>query len=146
MEITNSRYNNMTKKASPSSKVLKNCLSAFLIGGFICLLGQISTDIFAMYFDIKTAKTITTIMLIFIAAALTAMRVFDKIANVAGAGTIVPITGFSNAIVSSAMEYKTEGFILGVGAKMFSIAGPVIVYGTVASVIYGVVYWITTLF
>ena len=74
------------------------------------------------------------------------MRVFDKIANVAGAGTIVPITGFSNAIVSSAMEYKTEGFVLGVGAKMFSIAGPVIVYGTVASVIYGVVYWITTLF
>lgn len=142
MDITNTRYNNMTKSASPSSKVLKNCISAFLIGGFICFLGQISTDVFAMFVNIKIAKTLTTITLIFIAALLTALRIFDKIANVAGAGTIVPITGFSNAIVSSAIEYKTEGFVLGVGAKMFSIAGPVIVYGTVASVIYGVVYWV----
>ncbi|MBR4282460.1 MAG: stage V sporulation protein AC [Clostridia bacterium] len=142
MEITNSRYNNMTKMASPSSKVLSNCISAFLIGGFICFLGQVSTDIFAMFVSIKVAKTLTTITLIFIAALLTALRVFDRIANVAGAGTIVPITGFSNAIVSSAIEYKTEGFVLGVGAKMFSIAGPVIVYGTIASILYGVVYWL----
>ena len=95
-----------------------------------------------MYFDIKTAKTITTIMLIFIAAALTAMRVFDKIANVAGAGTIVPITGFANSIVSPAMEYKSEGYIMGVGAKMFLVAGPVLVFGISASIIYGVVYYL----
>lgn len=147
MILTDSKYKKMSEKASPSTGVLKNCINAFLIGGSICLLGQIITNLFSSITnDINAAKTICTLTLIFTAALLTALRKFDNIANVAGAGTIVPITGFSNAIVSSAMEYKAEGFVLGVGAKMFSIAGPVIVYGTVASVVYGVIYWITTLF
>ena len=96
--------------------------------------------------DLESAKTLVSVTLIFISAALTALGVFDKIAKRAGAGTLVPITGFANAVVSPAIEYRAEGFILGVGAKMFTIAGPVIVYGVTASVVYGLIYWITTLF
>ena len=96
--------------------------------------------------DLESAKTLVSVTLIFISAALTALGVFDKIAKHAGAGTLVPITGFANAVVSPAIEYRAEGYVLGVGAKMFTIAGPVIVYGVTASVVYGLIYWITTLF
>lgn len=147
MELSQQQYSKMTKKASPSSNIMKNCISAFLVGGFICVLGQVFTDIFfSLINDLKIAKAFATVALIFLAGLFTALGVFDKIADKAGTGTLVPITGFANAIVSSAIEFKSEGFVLGVGAKMFTIAGPVIVYGTVASVIYGIIYWITTLF
>ena len=132
----------MTKEASPNSSVWKDCLMAFLFGGMICTLGQ---ALFALYqqagLDEKDARSVVSVTLIFIAALLTALNVFDNIAKHAGAGTLVPITGFANAMVSPAIEFKTEGFVTGVGAKMFVIAGPVIVYGTLASVVYGVVLW-----
>ncbi len=109
-------------------------------------MGQLLLTFYSkMMADQQGAKTLVSVTLIFLAAVLTGFGVFDKIAKFAGAGTLVPITGFANAVVSPAIEYKAEGFILGVGAKMFTIAGPVIVYGTVASVIYGVVYWVTSL-
>lgn len=141
-------YSKLVKRLSPPSPKLKDCVCAFLVGGFICTLGQVLMEIYSkcMMLDEERAKVLVTISLIFLAALLTALKLFSKIAKFAGAGTLVPITGFANAVVSPAIEFKTEGFILGVGANMFKIAGPVIVYGTVASVVYGVIYWITTLF
>ena len=110
------------------------------------MLGQLLTELYgSLNLEPQTARMLVPITLIVIAALLTGFKIFDNIAKVAGAGTLVPITGFSNAITSPAIEFKSEGFILGVGAKMFTIAGPVIVYGTIASVIYGVVYWICNL-
>ena len=140
------RYQKMVKKASPPSPNVKNFIWAYTVGGLICVIGQLFTEMYT-YFDLpeKSVKTAVPVTLIFIASLLTGIGVFDKIAKHAGAGTIVPITGFSNAVTSPAIEFKSEGYILGVGAKMFTIAGPVIVYGTVASVVYGVIYWITTL-
>ena len=140
-------YGQMVKKNSPPSTFLKDFVWAFFVGGFICVIGQLFTELY-MYLgaDEDRVKMAVPSTLIFIASFLTGLGIFDKIAKHAGAGTLVPITGFSNAVTSPAIEFKNEGFILGVGAKMFTIAGPVIVYGTVASVIYGVVYWITTLF
>ncbi len=141
------RYSKMVDSASKPSPIIKDTVRAFAVGGFICVLGQLLLTVYQPLFeDEQSAKTLVSCTLIFSAAVLTGFGVFDKIAKFAGAGTIVPITGFANAVVSPAIEYKTEGYILGVGAKMFTIAGPVIVYGTVASVIYGVIYWITTLF
>ena len=111
------------------------------------MLGQSLTELYgSLNLEPQTARMLVPVTLIVIAALLTDFKIFDNIAKVAGAGTLVPITGFSNAITSPAIEFKSEGFVLGVGAKMFSIAGPVIVYGTVASVVYGVIYWVTTLF
>ena len=148
MEINKNTYDKMTKKASPPSPKLKDCILAFLVGGFICALGETLSFIYTEYCKInpESVKLLVPVSLITIAAVLTGLGIFEKIAKYAGAGTLVPITGFSNAVVSPAVEFKSEGFVLGVGAKMFTIAGPVIVYGTVASVIYGVIYWITTLF
>lgn len=145
--VTKKEYSKIVKNASPKSKSVVNCLKAFLIGGTICLIGQGFTDLY-MWLGIKedTAKTLCSVSLIFLGVLLTATHIYDNIAKHAGAGTLVPITGFANAISSPAIEFKSEGFILGVGAKMFTIAGPVIVYGVVASVLYGLVYWITTLF
>ncbi|MEE0807954.1 MAG: SpoVA/SpoVAEb family sporulation membrane protein, partial [Acutalibacteraceae bacterium] len=116
---------------------------AYTVGGLICVIGQLFTEMYT-FFDLpeKSVKTAVPVTLIFIASLLTGIGIFDKIAKHAGAGTIVPITGFSNAVTAPAIEFKSEGWILGLGAKMFTIAGPVIVYGTVASVIYGVIYWI----
>ncbi len=147
MNITNKEYKRMVKKTSKKSPKIKDCIWAFLVGGAICTLGQIILEIFKS-FDLndRVLKAIVPVTLIFLAVLLTGLKVFPKIAKHAGAGTLVPITGFANAVASPAIEFKNEGFILGVGAKMFTIAGPVIVYGTVASVVYGVVYWITTLF
>jgi stage V sporulation protein AC len=132
---------------SPKSPIWKDCLNAFWIGGLICTLGQLALNGFtALGLDKTDAGTATSMALVALSALLTGLSLYDDIAKVAGAGTLVPITGFANSIAAPAVEFKTEGFILGVGAKMFTIAGPVIVYGTVASVVYGIIYWITTLF
>ena len=148
MQPNNKQYSQMVKKQSPSSPLLKDCLCAFLVGGSICVLGQLLLELYSKTcaLDEERAKIAVTVSLIFLSALLTALKLFSKIAKFAGAGTLVPITGFANAVVSPAIEFKTEGFVLGLGANMFKIAGPVIVYGTIASVIYGVVYWILTLF
>ena len=143
MAITGGEYGKMAKKASPPSNFIKNGCFAFLIGGFVCALGEgfgmIYEKIGLTQDDVKVMIPIT---LIVISAVLTALGVFDKIAYYAGAGTIVPITGFANSIVSPAMEFQSEGKILGTGANMFKIAGPVLVYGTAAAVIYGIIYYI----
>ncbi len=147
MNPTEKEYQQMTKKASPGSPVVKNCLFAFGVGGFLCALGETAYQLIAMTgMEQKTARMLASGLLILLAAVLTLLQVFDNIAKHAGAGTLVPITGFANSVVSPAIEFKTEGFILGLGAKMFTIAGPVIVYGVSASVVYGLIYWITTLF
>ena len=147
MNITNKEYKRMVKKASKKSPKLKDCIWAFLVGGVICTLGQILLEIFkSLDLNEKVVKALVPVTLVFIAILLTGLKIFPKIAKHAGAGTLVPITGFANAVASPAIEFKNEGFVLGVGANMFKIAGPVIVYGTVASVIYGIVYWIITLF
>lgn len=137
------RYQKMVKKASPPSPNVKNFIWAYTVGGLICVIGQLFTEMYT-YFDLpeKSVKIAVPVTLIFIASLLTGIGIFDKIAKHAGAGTIVPITGFSNAVTAPAIEFKSEGWVLGLGANMFKIAGPVIVYGTVASVIYGVIYWI----
>ena len=134
----------MTQKASPPSPSGRNLPKAFAIGGLICCIGQGFTDAYKNLagLELKDARTAASMSLILIAALLTAFGWFAPIARHAGAGTLVPITGFANSIVSPSVEFKSEGFITGVGVKMFTIAGPVIVYGTVASVVYGLVYWI----
>ena len=144
MKPSNNQYSTLVKRASPPSPKLKDCIGAFLVGGFICMLGQILLEVYSgcLMLDEERAKVLVTVSLIFLSAFLTAIKLFNKIAKFAGAGTLVPITGFANAVVSPAIEFKAEGWVLGLGANMFKIAGPVIVYGTVASVIYGVVYWI----
>ncbi len=143
MQISNKEYENMAKKLSPRTPNVKNCIWAYCVGGLICVFGQILME-FYEYMDLtqKQIKMAVPITLIFIAALLTGLKLFDKIAKHAGAGTLVPITGFANAVVSPAIEFKSEGWVLGLGAKMFTIAGPVIVYGVLASAIYGVIYWI----
>ncbi len=147
MGVSEKEYQQMTKKASPPSPVLKDCTKAFLFGGFICAIGEVLYQLYAMGgVEEKTARMLASVTLIAAAVILTGFQVFDNIAKHAGAGTIVPITGFANAVVSPAIEFKAEGYVLGMAAKMFIIAGPVIVYGTVASAVYGVIYWITTLF
>ena len=147
MQSKKQRYNKMVQKASKPSPKLKNFIWAYAVGGIICVIGQLLNEMYTgLDLPEKVVKMAVPSTLIFIASLLTGIGIFDKIAKHAGAGTLVPITGFSNAVTSSAIEFKNEGFVLGVGSKMFTIAGPVIVYGTVASVIYGVIYWITTLF
>ena len=127
---------------SPNSKSRTDILKAFLIGGLICSIGQGLLDIFTYFgFDEKSAAAWTSVTLVFLSALLTGLGLYEKIAKHGGAGTLVPITGFANAVSSPALEFKAEGFILGVGAKVFAIAGPVILYGTAASAIYGVIYY-----
>jgi len=145
--MTEREYGKLVGKMSPKSPIKKNCINAFLVGGLICTLGQLAINAFlAMGLDKKDASTLASISLVALSALLTGLSLYDNIAKFAGAGTLVPITGFANSIAAPAVEFKTEGFILGVGAKMFTIAGPVIVYGVSASVVYGFIYWITTLF
>ena len=135
-------YDRMTKKASPPSPKLKNSVLAFLFGGTICALGELFGFIYGKIgIDEKTTAMLIPVTLIVIAAALTGIGVFDKIAKHAGAGTLVPITGFANAVVSSGLEYTTDGKIYGTGAKMFTIAGPVIVYGCGAASVFGLIYY-----
>lgn len=141
------KYSEMTKKASPPSPKVKDFIWAYCVGGAICVIGQLLNELYTnIGLSEKVVKMAVPVSIIFLAALLTGIGVFDKIAKRAGAGTLVPITGFANAVVSPAIEFKNEGFVLGVGAKIFTIAGPVIMYGTVASVIYGFIYWITKLF
>ena len=145
--MTEKRYGELVKDLSPKSPVAKDCAMAFLFGGGICVLGQVFINWYtSLGLEKQDASGASSMSLVCIAALLTGLGVFDDIAKHAGAGTLVPITGFANSVAAPAVEFKTEGFILGVGAKMFTIAGPVIVYGVSASVIYGLVYWITTLF
>ena len=147
MKPTDKEYQQMTKKASPPSPTGKNCLWAFCVGGLLCAAAEAECQLLVTAgLELQLARTLASCTLILLAAVLTVLQVFDNIAKRAGAGTLVPITGFANSVVSPAIEFKSEGFVLGVGAKMFTIAGPVIVYGTVASVIYGVIYWVMTLF
>ena len=145
--MTEKEYARLVKEMSPKSPIWRDCLNAFWIGGLICTLGQlIMNGYMALGIDKEAAGTAMSMTLVALSALLTGLSLYDDIAKHAGAGTLVPITGFANAVAAPALEFKTEGFILGVGAKMFTIAGPVIVYGVGASVIYGLIYWITTLF
>ena len=144
--MTEKEYAKLVKDLSPKSPIFKDCLKAFLIGGLICTVGQlIMNGYLALGMEKEDAGTAMSMTLVAISALLTGLSLYDNIAKHAGAGTLVPITGFANAISAPAVEFKTEGFILGVGAKMFTIAGPVIVYGVSASVVYGFIYWITTI-
>ena len=145
--MNESQYKRLVDELSPKSPILKNCIKAFLVGGAICCLGQlIITGYKAWGLDEEMASTAASMTLVALSALFTGLSLYDNLAKHAGAGTLVPITGFANAVAAPAVEFKTEGFILGVGAKMFTIAGPVIVYGVSASVVYGLIYWITTLF
>ena len=141
--MSNKEYSRLLKEKSPKSPVLKDCIFAFLIGGFICTLGEALTSLYT-YLKISEddAKTLTSVTLVFIGVLLTVFGLYDRIAKYAGAGTLVPITGFANSVASPAIEFKFEGFVLGVGAKMFTIAGPVIVYGVTAAVVYGLIYYL----
>ena len=131
---------------SPKSPMWKDCLHAFWIGGLICVIGQLLMNAYlSLEMEKTAASTAASMTLVALSALLTGLSVYDDIAKMAGAGTLVPITGFANAVVAPAIEFKTEGFVLGVGAKMFTIAGPVIVYGVSASVIYGLICWICSL-
>ena len=145
--MTEKEYEKMVQSLAPKSPIWKDCVNAFWIGGLICTLGQlIMNGYLALDMEKLDASCATSMTLVALAAILTGFSIYDDIAKIAGAGTLVPITGFSNAVSAPAIEFKTEGFILGVGAKMFTIAGPVIVYGVSASVVYGLIFWITTLF
>jgi len=145
--MTEKQYSQLVKEMMPKSPIVKDCIWAFCVGGAICALGQLLLNGYsALGLDEKSAGTAVSMTLVFLSALLTGLSLYDDIAKHAGAGTLVPITGFANSITAPAVEFKTEGFILGVGAKMFTIAGPVIVYGVSASVVYGLIYWITTLF
>ena len=140
MSMTNQDYGKLVNQRSKPSPMGKNILWAFLVGGAICTIGQGLTNLYQSYgLDKDQAGTATSVTLIFAAALLTGLGVFDKIAKRAGAGTLVPITGFANAVVSPALEFKSEGFVTGTAAKLFTVAGPVLVFGISASVIYGLI-------
>ena len=147
MNMDKTTYQKFADAHAPHSPTGKNCLHAFWIGGSICLLAQLLGDLYQACFHLsrEVAGTWTSISLILLAVVLTALGVFDKVAKVAGAGTLVPITGFANAVVSPAIDSHAEGLILGVGAKIFTVAGPVLLYGTLAGTVWGVLYWIITL-
>ena len=140
---TKQTYQNYVDKESPNSPILKNCFNAFWVGGLICSVGQIILNICKERgFDTQTSGTIVSILLIAISAFLTGLNLFNKIGKFAGAGSLIPITGFANSIVSPAMEYKSEGYVMGVGSKMFTVAGPVLVFGISASILVGIIYLI----
>ena len=142
MKTTRNEYSNMVKKASPNSPLAINCLWAFVVGGSICVLGELLYRFYRnMNFINSDARLMSSITLVGLSALFTGLGWYGRLAKKAGAGTLVPITGFANAVVSPAMEFRSEGLITGVGAKMFIIAGPVIVYGVLASVVYGVVLY-----
>ena len=140
---TKQTYQEYVDKKSPNSPIWKNCINAFWVGGLICSIGQIILNICKERgFDTQTSGTIVSILLIGFAAFLTCLNLFNKLGKFAGAGSLVPITGFANSIVSPAMEYKSEGYVMGVGGKMFTVAGPVLVFGISASIIVGIIYLI----
>ena len=149
-KLNENKYSEMTEKYSKRSDLGKNCIFAFVFGGIICIIAQIFHDLIMIEAASKifgniseeNGKALTVMFMVFLGVLLTALNVYDEIGNIAGAGTIVPITGFANSITSPAMEYKSEGFILGVGAQIFQVAGPVILYGTTAAVVAGFVYYL----
>ena len=143
MEMTNKEYNDYVKAKAKPSPILKDCLWAFCVGGLICTVGQALNGLYQNWgVSREDAGTWVSVTLVFLASLLTGLGVFDDIARRAGAGTLVPITGFSNAMVSPALEFKSEGFVTGTAVKLFTIAGPVLVFGISASVVYGVILWI----
>ena len=145
MNLDKKTYKKYANAHAPRSPIGKNCFNAFCIGGLICAMGQGLNDIYnlALGFSEDDAGLLASVTLVFVAVLLTAIGVFDEIAKVAGAGTLVPITGFANAVVSPAIDSKSEGLILGVGAKIFTVAGPVLLYGILSGAIYGIIYYIT---
>lgn len=146
MKMSNKDYGEYVKKKSPNSPLFTNMIKAFLVGGIICCIGQgIMNGYSSWGLAEEQASAATSITLVFIGALLTGIGVYDRIAKFAGAGTLVPITGFANSVVAPALEFKSEGYITGTAAKMFIIAGPVIVYGVTASVVYGFIYWAFTM-
>ena len=140
--MTENEFQNLAQELAPKSPMGKDCFHAFWIGGLICTIGQVFLNFYKnIGLDKDAAGSAASMTLVALSALLTGLSLYDNIAKHAGAGTLVPITGFANAIAAPAVEFKTEGFILGVGAKIFTIAGPVIVYGLSASVVYGLIYW-----
>ena len=147
MDMTNKEYDELVKARAKSSPTWKNIVWAFLIGGGICTVGQVLLNAYkAAGLDEETAGTAVSVTLVLAAALLTGLGIFDDLAKYAGAGTLVPITGFANAMVSPALEFKSEGIITGTAVKLFTVAGPVLTFGISASVIYGLIDWLTTLF
>ena len=146
MKLNKEVYKKYAMARAKKSNTPRDTIRAFVCGGAICTLAQGIRNMFEMWMEKETAATLTSVTMIFLAALLTGLGVFDKIAKFAGAGTLVPITGFSNAVTAAAIDARDEGYVLGVGAKIFTVAGPVILYGVAAGVVYGVIYWVTTLF
>lgn len=147
MNIGSEKYKQYADAHAPKSRVVRNSLMAFLFGGLICAVAEALTRLYVTFGMARDdAGLLTSVTLIFVAAVLTAAGVFDNIAKVAGAGTLVPITGFANSVVSAAIDSRDEGFVLGLGAKIFTVAGPVLLYGTLAGAVCGVIYWIVSLF
>lgn len=143
--MTEKQYGKLVEEMAPKSPMRRDCLNAFWIGGLICTLGQAFLNGYAaLGLEKEAAGAAASMTLVALSALLTGLSLYDDIAKYAGAGTLVPITGFANAVAAPAVEFKTEGFVLGVGAKIFTIAGPVIVYGLAASAVYGLIYWICT--
>ena len=147
MNMDSKQYQKFAKAHAPKSPTVKNCLHAFLVGGTICSIGQVLINVYERFCHMseENARTVASVTLVFLAVALTAAGIFDKLAKFAGAGTLVPITGFANAVASPAIDSRAEGFVLGVGAKIFTVAGPVLLYGTLSGALYGVIYWIASL-
>ena len=144
MDINKEAYQRKVKETAKKSPILKNCINAFLSGGTICVFGQLLFDLYSNItnYEKDDVGTLVTVTVIFISALLTGIGVFDNVAKFAGAGTLVPVTGFANSVVSPAIDTKAEGFILGVGAKIFTVAGPVILYGILSGTVYGIILWI----
>ena len=147
MNMDKKAYVQYTEAHAPRSPIVQDCLRAFWVGGLICTVAQAFTTLYhALGLETEDAGLLTSVTLVFVAALLTGLGVFPKIAKYAGAGTLVPITGFANSVVSPAIDCKAEGWVLGVGAKIFTVAGPVLLYGTLAGAVFGVIYWILSLF
>ena len=141
MNMTNQEYSAYIDKISPNSNLWGNIIRAFLAGGLICVMGQgIMQTLVHFGMEMENAKPMTAVILIFLGSILTGLNAYDNIAHVGKAGTLIPITGFANAVVSPAMEFKAEGYVVGLGAKLFTVAGPVLVYGSIAATIYGLIY------
>ena len=148
MKMNKSQYKKYVDAHQKKSPLFKNCIWAFSVGGSICLLGELLCTLYKYipFIPSSQAPTLTSITLIFMSVLLTGIGIYDKIAKHAGAGTLLPITGFANAVASPAIDSRSEGYVLGVGAKIFTVCGPVILFGTLSGVIYGIIYWVLTLF
>lgn len=148
MNMDKKQYKKFASAHAPRSPIIKDCTHAFLVGGTICAVAQILTELYYLLPNMSKddAGTLTSVSLIFVAVLLTGLGVFDKIAKFAGAGTLVPITGFANSVASPAIDSRSEGYVLGVGAKIFTVCGPVLLYGTLAGAVWGIIYWVIITF